>query len=323
MGSGHSEKTTIRGLRMKKLPKVTINIPTYNQEKYIARAIESCLKQDYPNLEIIVSDDCSTDETFAIAKRYEGDIVKVCKTLKNIGRVANYRYTLQNLSSGDWVVNLDGDDFYDDSTFVSEAIHHISRDSSIVMYAAGAKALYEETGKIEISVMGIEQESICMPGTAFVLNYPTLNATQHFAVIYNRKLALQTGFYILDSLGTDTDSLCRLALKGNVFIQKKYVGVWTSHQHNASYTLTMLDIEKEINMLTHIAAELKNYVPQKVADSWLMQRVEEKNRFALNLNLSKLPLKEAWKLYQQNAKPSRFFVREGAKLFLRFLHLKP
>ena len=40
---------------------------TYNQEQYIADALNSALAQDYPNLEIIVSDDCSSDQTFAIA----------------------------------------------------------------------------------------------------------------------------------------------------------------------------------------------------------------------------------------------------------------
>lgn len=46
------------------LPKVTIMIPTFNQGNILYRAIESSIMQDYPDLEIIVSDDCSTDNTF-------------------------------------------------------------------------------------------------------------------------------------------------------------------------------------------------------------------------------------------------------------------
>jgi len=51
------------------LPKVTIMIATYNQERFIGEAIESAMAQDYPNLEIVVCDDCSTDRTYEIAKQ--------------------------------------------------------------------------------------------------------------------------------------------------------------------------------------------------------------------------------------------------------------
>jgi glycosyltransferase involved in cell wall biosynthesis len=56
-------------------PRVSIIIPTYNQSKYIVRAIESALSQDYPNLEIIISDDNSPDET---------DVLKIIYFVKKI-----------------------------------------------------------------------------------------------------------------------------------------------------------------------------------------------------------------------------------------------
>lgn len=304
------------------LPLVSINIPTYNQEKYIARAISSALAQDYPNLEVVVSDDCSTDNTFAIAKSLESDKVRVHQNQKNLGRVGNYRFVLYNLSRGEWVVNLDGDDYYDDPTFISEAIHHLQSDPGIVMYASGAKAMNEKTGRIEKTPMQLAEDRCCMSGVDYVLRYPQMEATQHFAVVYNRRLALQTDFYSLDSLGADTDSLCRLALKGKVFVQKKYAGVWTCHDSNASYSLTIEDTAKELSMFKHIAAALKGHVPQPVADEWLRERLEMKNRFALVLNLSKLPPADAFQLYKKHFRLNAFFFREGVKLTLRFLRLK-
>lgn len=53
------------------LPKVTIMIATYDQERFIGEAIESAMAQDYSNLEIVVCDDCSTDRTYEIAKQYK------------------------------------------------------------------------------------------------------------------------------------------------------------------------------------------------------------------------------------------------------------
>jgi glycosyltransferase involved in cell wall biosynthesis len=305
-----------------KAPLVTISIPTYNQERYIARAIESALAQNYPNLEIIISDDASTDGTLAAAQRYEGGRVRVHTTGVNIGRVANYRRCLIDLSRGEWFVNLDGDDFYDDPQFISHAVAKVQAHPDIVMYAGGARSLDEATGLIDTPPLGLPVSERCMSGVDFVLAYPRLNATQHFAVLYNRHLALQTDFYTLDSLGTDTDSLCRLALKGKVWVERRYVGVWTHHDRNASYALTEEDAAKEIRMLEHIGKALAQHVPTEVARRWTDERVAEKRRFVTVLTLSKVPPREAWAYFFRQAKPNYFFAREAMKLMLRSIGLK-
>src|SRR5665213_3428416 len=93
-------------------PKISITIPTYNQDKFIAKAVESALKQDYLNLEIIISDDCSSDKTEAVIERYCGDNrLKYFKNARNLGRVPNYKKTLYERVTGEWVLNVDGDDY--------------------------------------------------------------------------------------------------------------------------------------------------------------------------------------------------------------------
>jgi glycosyltransferase involved in cell wall biosynthesis len=303
-------------------PLVSINIPTYNQAKYIARAIESALAQDYPNLEIVVSDDQSTDGTFEIARKFAQRGVRVHRTAQNSGRVANYRHLLYDLASGEWAVNLDGDDYYDDPTFVSEAIQKLRRDPGIVMYAAGAKAFIEAEGRFELTPMQLSEPEACMSGTDYVLAFPDLGATQHFSVIYNRALAIDTGFYVMDSLGTDTDSLLRLALRGKVFVQRKYVGVWTEHANNASYTLTDENLGKEIKMLEHVAAALAHHVAPPITQQWLRRQIETKRRLAASLTLVSLPLRQSYCYYFRTLRPDMFHLREGAKLALRTLRLR-
>ncbi|MGC8706738.1 MAG: glycosyltransferase family 2 protein, partial [Desulfurella sp.] len=88
-------------------PKVTIAIPAYNQAKYIKQAIDSALNQDYPNLEVIVSDDASLDDTRQIVKEYNDKRLKYYRNEKNIGRVANHRKLLYEYATGEYVLNLD------------------------------------------------------------------------------------------------------------------------------------------------------------------------------------------------------------------------
>jgi len=52
------------------LPLISIVLPTYNGSKYIAQSIESCLQQTYPNFELIIVDDCSTDNTPDIVRDF-------------------------------------------------------------------------------------------------------------------------------------------------------------------------------------------------------------------------------------------------------------
>ena len=77
---------------------VSIIMPAYNAEKYIAEAIESVLKQTYTNWELIIVNDCSTDATEQIIKKYQKQDyrIKLYSLLNNQG-VANARNTaIQN-----------------------------------------------------------------------------------------------------------------------------------------------------------------------------------------------------------------------------------
>jgi glycosyltransferase involved in cell wall biosynthesis len=303
-------------------PLLSVSIPTYNQQKYIGRAIESVLEQDYPEVEIVVSDDCSTDGTLSVAQRYERAKVKVTRTPRNLGRVGNYRRCLYELTNGDWAVNLDGDDYYDDPTFFTGAIEALGRHREAVLYAAGYKGLNEERGIISVTPLNVAAELTLMDGAEYVLGWPELGASQHFAVIYNRRIALETDFYVLDSLGADTDSLCRLALKGKVLVANKHVGVWTQHERNASYAVEQADYSKEVAMLRHIAAPLRDQVGSRLADEWLQKRIAMKDRFFTQLLIEKGPLGPAWMRLLQTAKPDLFHAKEAVKLALRSAGLR-
>ena len=95
-------------------PRFSFLMITYNQEQYIADALNSALAQDYPNLEIIVSDDCSSDRTFAIAtdiaSNYHGPHkIILNRNEPNLGIGGNF-YKAYTLSSGEWLFMAAGDD---------------------------------------------------------------------------------------------------------------------------------------------------------------------------------------------------------------------
>lgn len=88
--------------------KVSILIPLYNAEKYIEDTIKSALEQTYTNIEIIIVDDSSTDDSYKIAKKYESSTVFVTRQ-KNKGPGAARNKAFE-LSSGEYIQYLDADD---------------------------------------------------------------------------------------------------------------------------------------------------------------------------------------------------------------------
>jgi glycosyltransferase involved in cell wall biosynthesis len=89
-------------------PLVSILIPAYNAEKWIAHTITSALTQTWQNTEIIIVDDGSKDETLAIARSFESDNVKVF-TKENQGAAAT-RNKAFSICKGDYIQWLDADD---------------------------------------------------------------------------------------------------------------------------------------------------------------------------------------------------------------------
>lgn len=96
------------------LPLVTYLLFAYNQEKYVKEAVESALAQSYPNLEILISDDNSTDTTFEIAKAciegYRGPhCVLLNRNDENLG-IGGHAAKLHKLARGQVIVHAAGDD---------------------------------------------------------------------------------------------------------------------------------------------------------------------------------------------------------------------
>lgn len=90
------------------LPKVSILIPCHNAEQWLAQAIASALNQTYPNKEVIVINDGSTDGSLEIIKSF-GDHIR-WETQSNQGGNAT-RNRLLELSAGEWLQYLDADDY--------------------------------------------------------------------------------------------------------------------------------------------------------------------------------------------------------------------
>jgi len=229
-------------------PLVSIVVPTYNQRDFIVRAVESALDQSYEPLEVVVADDCSQDDTEVILKRRFSDNPKFryFKNDFNKGRVANYRYALHNYARGQWVVNLDGDDYYCDRDFISLSIEMISRSTSPIVFLQAGQYI-EMEGRMIVDNPCIKTSSLQMDGKLYFLRYAEWKHFSHLATLFDRELAKSIDFYRLDIASADIESFLRLAMHGHVILLKRPVGVWVHHGSNYSQHLTWRSVFKNFD----------------------------------------------------------------------------
>ena len=245
------------------LPKISIMIPTYNQEKYIAKAIESVLIQDYKNIEIIVSDDCSTDGTSKIIESYlVNNKIKYFRNEINIGRIKNYRKSLYERVTGEWVLNLDGDDYLYESDVISYMVTELQKNQGENIVAIMGSQYTTNLASGVSVISPLHSKRGLFEGVDVFLDWDKLHFG-HLAILYNVPSARMVEFYRLDTVSSDWESVLRLIMNGKVIIVQKIIAVWNLHGGNISNSQSVIE-----------AIEDYSYI-------------EENYKYALNLGIDK------------------------------------
>lgn len=262
-------------------PLVTVMIPAYAQEAFIEQAVESALAQTWPNLEVIVCDDASPDATLARLARFDDPRLKIVRNERNLGRTGNYRRLLFELASGDYAVNLDGDDYFLDPGFIAEAMSFFAEIPDCVLVAG--YAANDEAGQ----VFGATGQVRRVLGLTLVSELPVEQQLMHMAVVYDRKKALALDFYRTPSISSDWESLYRLATLGNVVLLDRCVGVWRQHGGNATATAKWPQLLDNLRIWDSVAAAAREAgMPGWQAD-WLRLRCEAHGLSAVCVSVSR------------------------------------
>ena len=118
-------------------PLISIGMPVYNEERFIREALESLVSQTYGNVEIIISDNCSTDATLSISNEFSARYknVRVVQNQQNCGAVHNFQKVYDE-ARGEYFMWASGHDVWD-GEFLEHAVWaHEACEASIVFGSA-------------------------------------------------------------------------------------------------------------------------------------------------------------------------------------------
>jgi glycosyltransferase involved in cell wall biosynthesis len=250
-------------------PSVSVIMATYNGQEYLAQAIESALRQTYPSLELVIVDDCSSDESARVVERYLSDgRISFVRNARNVG-VAASRNRALTLATGELITFLDQDDVW---------LPH-----KLEIQVAAIKA-HPEVGLMHADYARIDPEGVLLPAYQALPAerfdnpaapvdvrdvFPEIfisNNIQPLTSMIPRKVIDAVGFFEADLPGVDDYELwLRIALRYPVGQVQTILGYWRKHpgqQSNKGHKMLTIRI-KALDLILKRFPEARDRVPRE------------------------------------------------------------
>ena len=279
--------------------KLSVFVVTYNQEQYIRQCLDSIVMQqtnfDY---EVIIGEDCSTDNTPAICDEYaeKYPFVKVYHHPKNLGLVKNWEFVL-NHCTGEYVAMIEGDDYWVDPNKLQMQVDWLDKHPDYVITSTNVNVLCEdgvhdgddwfpnrEEGDVDIS-------EYLEPGICHTTSVVMRNVL--------RDITYPSWIYM-----TDTYTFMLAAQRGKSYHFSKKMSVYRRHMCNCTSS-SFSGVISMMRMAKH-HREMQNIFPQQ--KSLLQKYEEEELEFLSHVSYRGAPT-DLWKYrirYIQKHKKSLF-----------------
>jgi len=194
-------------------PKVSVLIPTYNYARYLPEAIESVLGQDFQDFELLISDDCSTDNSAEVIARYAARDSRIHFQIhpKNLGMVENWNWCLSQ-ARGEYIKFIFGDDKLLSPSAIGKMAALMENDPAISLVSTASNVIDARSAAIE--TRNNFQPCIydgkivivrCLEQPANLIGEPTLvmfrkeQAARGFDARYRQLADLEMWFHLLDN----------------------------------------------------------------------------------------------------------------------------
>jgi hypothetical protein len=242
-------------------PAISVLVPTYNYGRFLPQTIESILRQDFDDYELIISDDCSTDNTADILSAYAGRDrrLRIQIHQRNLGMVANWNWCLQE-SRGEYIKYVFGDDLFAHPTALSRMKEQLDRNPGASLAASArltldaassVTGLWDDVGQPGLS-SGPSIATRCFRSS---LNLPG----EPSAVIFRRAQALRAFDPTLRQI-VDLEMWLHLLMQGDFVYTPEPLCCFRIHGQQQ----TAVNHQNQVGVL-EITSLLNKYIPLLVA----------------------------------------------------------
>lgn len=222
---------------MNSRPLISVIIPTFNRGELLRKALASVLEQTSDAFEVIVSDNCSEDNTPEVVAEFSKDRrVIYSRNDRNLGMVGNWRKAIYELARGEWFILMSDDDYLTDRLYLSKAINAIEKHEPVFVYSGGVvhDAATDHFDSVELPFNGLISGELVFGSRGTVKPQDALLPTMVFRVDDARRLGFLTD---PDNLSCDSELYLRLCTEGKVFAIPSPACVYVKHGGNLIYKI--------------------------------------------------------------------------------------
>jgi glycosyltransferase involved in cell wall biosynthesis len=260
-----------------KSPKLSVCIPVYNGSDFIKETIESVLNQTFKDLEIIIVDNQSTDNTRDIVRSYSDPRVKLFVNDTNIGMIPNWNKVIE-YASGTYIKILPADDFIYPGCLEKQVKIMDADTGEKIAIVGGRRNIIDDTGKILFN-RGFSKKE-CEVSGFHAINKNVRSGGNILgeggALIFRKSILKKTGnfnsdiFYVLD-----LDLWYKILLHGNYYALPDIVSSFRVSKVSASVHVVKKQHEDMTNFINKI------YLNKEYQLSWLSRKIGLFKSFAL------------------------------------------
>jgi len=220
---------------------VSVVIPTYNQPNFLRQAINSVLKQTHKNFELLIVDDCSTDNTADVVHSYKDTRIQYIKTEKNLRPPGSWNFGAKK-AKGDFISVLPHDDIWH-SNFLEEMINQFKVNPNIAFAQCNFNVINKNTVIVQAH-SDIKEISFSKGVDALEWQLKHLRCNPA-ALLFNLSKIKEAGFWRED-YWDDWAIIIKLAYRyGFSYTQSIYCSV-RNHDNNLS---KLLNLEKRFGAM--------------------------------------------------------------------------
>lgn len=302
------------------IPLVSICCITYNQEQFIAQAIDSFLMQETNfDFEIVIGEDCSKDTTGAIVKEYAlqyPEKIRILDNSVNLGLQKNFFRTL-HACRGEFIAYCEGDDYWIDPLKLQKQADVLLSNKDVVYCFSNAIMKSEENDTESLIFADNQKIPTKFELKEYIENYHPMPMLTTFF----RSECIQNPPYFLYSI-IQLDYALRFIIgsKGNFYFLNETTAVYRKHKggianNSISFLESMLKVNKELNAYFNYSyTHFFGYYPSTTYERLCYAYCEKRNIIKAIQYGSKCIFKSKWRLF-----PLRKIVlkcKHAVKLFL-------